>query len=101
LQIGLVAVAGAKSAGVELELKEALLFGLNVTLLSLVFGALALVVSQFTRERRPAAGITGTVLGLSFVLTSAGRTLPNREWIARLSPIYYFELSKPLIPGYG
>jgi ABC-2 type transport system permease protein len=101
LEIGLLAFAGAKSTGVELELDEALLFGLNITLLAFLFGALALVLSQFTRERRPAAGMTGALLGLSVVLTSAGRTVPNGEWIGRLSPLHYFELSKPLIPGYG
>src|SRR5262245_33757339 len=78
LQIGLLAFVGGRSAGVELELKEALLFGLNVALLALVFGAFALVLSQFTRERRPAAGMTGALLGLSLIMTGAGRTLPNR-----------------------
>jgi len=101
LQIGLLAFAGAKTTGLQLELTQALLFGLNIALLAFVFGAIALVLSQFTHERRPAAGMTGALLGLSFVLTSAGRTLPNGEWIGRLSPLYYFELSKPLIPGYG
>ena len=80
---------------------RALLFGLNTTLFALVFGALALVVSQFTRERRPAAGTTGILLGASFVLTSAGRAVTDGEWIGRLSPLYYFELNKPLVPGYA
>ena len=101
LQIGLLAFAGAKTTGLQLEPTQALLFGLNIALLAFVFGAIALVLSQFTRERRTAAGMTGALLGLSFVLTSAGRTLPNGEWIGRLSPLYYFELSKPLIPDYG
>jgi ABC-2 type transport system permease protein len=99
--IGLLAFAGGKGTGVELSMNEALLFGLNIALLAFLFGTLALLLSQFTRERRPAAGMTGALLGLSFVLTSAGRTVPNGEWIGRLSPLYYFELSKPLIPGYG
>src|SRR5260370_13260703 len=29
------------------------------------------------------------------------RVVPNSEWISRLSPIYYYNLSKPLIPGVG
>ena len=45
--------------------------------------------------------MSGALLGLSFVLTGAGRTVPNGEWIAWASPIHYFELSKPLIPTYG
>ena len=29
------------------------------------------------------------------------RVVPNTEWISRLSPIYYYNLSKPLVPSYG
>jgi len=29
------------------------------------------------------------------------RVIPNSEWISRLSPIYYYNLSKPLVPSYG
>jgi ABC-2 type transport system permease protein len=97
--IGALALAGARATHVELDPRRALLFGLNTTLFALVFGALALVVSQFTRERRPAAGATGVLLGASFVLTIAGRAVPDGEWIGRLSPLYYFELNKPLVTG--
>jgi ABC-2 type transport system permease protein len=95
-----LALAGARATHVELEPRGALLFGLNTTLFALVFGALAFVVSQFTQERRPAAGATGILLGASFVLTSAGRSVPNGEWIGRLSPLFYFELNRPLVTGY-
>jgi ABC-2 type transport system permease protein len=27
--------------------------------------------------------------------------VPNSEWISRLSPVYYYNLSKPLVPGHG
>ena len=99
--IAVLALAGARATHVELDPRRALLFGLNTTLFALVFGALALVVSQFTRERRPAAGATGILLGASFVLTIAGRAVPDGEWIGRLSPLYYFELNKPLVTGYA
>jgi ABC-2 type transport system permease protein len=29
------------------------------------------------------------------------RVAANSDWISRLSPIYYYNLSKPLVPGYG
>ena len=45
------------------------------------------------RDRHPA--------GASFVLTSAGRAVPGGAWIGRLSPLYYFELNKPLVTGYA
>jgi ABC-2 type transport system permease protein len=101
LLIGVLAFAGGMLARVDLALSAAVLFGLNIALLASVFGALALLLSQFTQERRPAAGMSGAVLGLSFVLTGAGRTLPNGAWAAWASPIHYFELSKPLIPESG
>jgi ABC-2 type transport system permease protein len=99
--IGVLALAGARATHVELDPSRALLFGLNTTLFALVFSAVALVGSQFTRERRPAAGATGVLLGASFVLTIAGRAVPDGEWIGRLSPLYYFELNKPLVTGYA
>jgi ABC-2 type transport system permease protein len=97
--LAVLAFAGALATHVDLDPRRALLFGLNTTLFALMFGALAFVVSQFTQERRPAAGATGILLGASFVLTSAGRAVPDGEWIGRLSPLYYFELNKPLIIG--
>ena len=95
-----LALAGARATHVDLEPRRAVLFGLNATLFAMVFGALAFVVSQFTQERRPAAGMSGILLGASFALTSVARTVTNGEWIGRLSPLYYFELNKPLVPGY-
>lgn len=44
------------------------LFGLNLALISGVFGSLALLISQFTRERGTAAGITGGLLVVFIVL---------------------------------
>jgi len=99
--IALSAFAGAAATGVDLGAGRAALFGLNTTLFALVFGALALIVSQFTHEARTAAGITGILLGLSFVLTSAGRVLSGGEWIGRLSPLHYFERNKPLVAGHA
>jgi polyether ionophore transport system permease protein len=100
LFIGLLALTGAVLLRIALGADRALLFGLNVSLFAMVFGALAFLVSQFTRERRPAAGITGVLLGGSFVLASAGRVVPGGEWMGRISPLYYFELNKPLVAGH-
>ena len=99
--IALMAFAGGQVAKTGLRLTAALLFGLNAALLAGVFGAIALLASQFTRARRTAAGITGALLGLSVVMTSAGRTVPGGDWIGQLSPLHYFELSKPLVSSYG
>jgi len=101
LAIGVLARAGAFMTGVAIGLRASLLFGLNASLLASVFGAGALLVSQVTGARRTAAGITGVVFGLSMMMTSAGRTIPGGKWIGQLSPVYYFEQSKPLVASVG
>ena len=63
--------------------------------------ALALLISQFTQERRTAAGITGGLLLVCIVLDMVHRVVPDTEWLSRLSPVYYYNLSKPLVPSYG
>ena len=101
LLIGLLAFAGGKKFGGEFGLGDALLFGLNLVLICAVFGSLALLISQFTQERGPAAGWTAGLLLVSIVLDMVHRVVSNSEWISRLSPIYYYNLSKPLVPSYG
>jgi ABC-2 type transport system permease protein len=101
LLIGLLAFAGGKKLGGDFGLGDALLFGLNLALICAVFGGLALLISQFTQERGPAAGWTAGLLLVFIVLDMVHRVVPNSEWISRLSPIYYYNLSKPLIPSYG
>ena len=64
-------------------------------------GALALLLSQFTQDARTAAGITGGLLALAIVVDMIHRVVPDTDWLSRLSPVYYYNLSKPLIPSYG
>src|SRR6202140_4753772 len=99
--IGLLAFAGGKKFGGDFGLGDALLFGLNLALVCAVMGGLALLISQFTEERGPTAGSTAGLLLVFIVLDMVHRVVPNAEWISRLSPIYYYNLSKPLIPSYG
>ncbi|HEX6553054.1 MAG TPA: ABC transporter permease subunit [Ktedonobacteraceae bacterium] len=101
LLIGLLTFAGGKSISADFGLGDALLFGLNVVLISGVFGSLALLLSQFTQERGTASGLTGGLLLVFVVLDMVHRVIPNTEWISRLSPVYYYNLSKPLVPSYG
>jgi ABC-2 type transport system permease protein len=101
LLIGLIAFAGGRQFGADFGLGDALLFGLDLALISAVFGGLALLISQFTEERGSAAGATVGVLLIFIVLDMVHRIAPNTEWISRLSPIYYYNLSKGLIPSYG
>ena len=101
LLIGLVAFAGGKKFGGDFGLGDGLLFGLNLALICALIGGLALLSSQFTQERGPAAGWTAGLLLVFIVLDMVHRVIPNTEWIARLSPVYYYNLSKPLVPSYG
>jgi len=101
LLIGLITFAGGKSFNADYSLSDALLFGLNLTLICGVFGSLALLVSQFTQERSTAAGVTGGLLVVFIVLDMVHRVIPGTEWLSRLSPVYYYNLSKSLVPSYG
>ena len=98
---GVFAYVGGVAFKAEFGLDGALLFGLDVTLICMVLGGVALLISQFTRERGPAAGATGAVLLVFIVVDMVHRVFPDAEWFSRLSPIYYYNLSKPLIPSYG
>ena len=99
--VGLLAFAGTAKASVDFGLGSTLMFGVNVALIASVFGAVGLLVSQFVAERRTAAGITAAVLLIAIVVDMVHRVEPGTEWISRLSPVYYYNLSKPLIPSYG
>src|SRR5579863_7859014 len=99
LLIGLLTFAGGKSTNADLSFANALLIGLNVVLICGVFGSIALFISQFTLERGTASGITGGLLVVFIVLDMVHRVVPNTEWISRLSPVYYYNLSKPLVPA--
>ncbi|HEV2460326.1 MAG TPA: ABC transporter permease subunit, partial [Ktedonobacterales bacterium] len=101
LIIGLLTFAAGARFGADFGLGGALLFGLDLVLICGVFGSIALLMSQFTQERRTAAGITGGLLLVFIVLDMLHRVIPGTEWLSRLSPVYYYNLSKPLIPSYG
>lgn len=101
LLIGLLTFAASSRVGADFGLGNSLLFGLNLALICGVFGSIALFISQFTLERRAASGITGGLLALFIVIDMIHRVIPGTDWISRWSPVYYYNLSKPLIPSYG
>jgi ABC-2 type transport system permease protein len=101
LVIGVIAYLGGVGFKADFSLVDGLLFGLDLALICAVIGGVALLISQFTHERGPAAGATGALLIVFIVVDMVHRVVPNTEWLSRLSPIYYYNLSKPLIPSYG
>jgi ABC-2 type transport system permease protein len=95
--LGLIA-GQARLEGHANEIR-ALLAGLNLSLLAFFFGCLALLFSQFTTSRAVAAGWVSGLLVLSVLLDSVGRLLPG-SWVQYLSPFYYYNLNRPLIPSF-
>ena len=101
LVVGLLAYVGGAKVSSDISLGATVAFGLNLALIAAVFGAIALLVSQFTQERRTASGVTAGILLVAIVVDMVHRVVPNTVWLSQLSPVYYYNLSKPLVPGYG
>ena len=99
--VGMLAYLGGTKFNGEFNLVDGLLFGLNLALICAVFGAISLFVSQFTQERTTAAGVTGALLIVFIAIDMVHRVIPNTDGFSHLSPIYYYFLSKPLVPSYG
>jgi ABC-2 type transport system permease protein len=99
--IGVVTYAGGVKFGADFNLGHGLLFGLDLALVCAVVGGLGLLISQFTLDRGPAAAWTAGLLLVFVVLDMVHRVIPGTEWVSRLSPIYYYNLSKPIVPSHG
>ncbi|HLX59382.1 MAG TPA: ABC transporter permease subunit [Ktedonobacteraceae bacterium] len=94
------AVAGeARLAGGHIDFVRALLTGLNLSLLAFFFSMVALLLSQLTASRSAAAGWASGVLLLAALLDITGR-VASGSWVQYLSPFYYYNLNRPLIPGF-
>jgi len=98
---GVIAYLGGRAFAGDFTLAGGLMWGLDLALICMVFGGVALLISQFTHERGPAAGATGALLVVLIVVDMVHRVIPGTDWFSRLSPIYYYNLSKPLIISYG
>lgn len=94
-------VLGQALARLQVDVWAALLIGLNVSLASFIYGALALFFSQFTRRAGSAAGLAGVYMALDFVVAGVGRSVDGWSGIERVTINFYYELSKPLIASYG
>ncbi len=101
LLTSLLAYAGGLASNAGFSLADALMFGLNLALACGVFGSLALLIGQFTPQARTASGAAGGLLFVAIVLDMLHRIVPGTTWLSALSPVYYFNLSKPLVPSFG
>ena len=100
LLIGLLTMGGMAAANATVLPGNALLYGLDIALAALFFGFLALLLSQFM-SRFAAASWAGGLMVVSFLLDGTGRTIASLSGLQRVSPLFYYQLSKPLIPSYG
>lgn len=101
LLIALGGLVGQITSGIGADVTAALLTGVNAALVALIYGMLAFVLSQLLGRRTAAAGWAGGLLIAGYLLNATGRTITNGEWLRRLTPFYYYDLSKPLITSYG
>ncbi len=83
----------------DIGFDRALLTGLNLGLLAFFFGTLALLISQFTLSRGAAAGSASGLMLLFLFMDITGREVQG-SWIQYLSPFYYYNLNRPLIPTF-
>ncbi|HEU0028453.1 MAG TPA: ABC transporter permease subunit, partial [Ktedonobacterales bacterium] len=100
LLIGLGCIGGEALGGLKVNVVGSLLIGLNTGLTAMVYGMLALLLSQLLTRPAAAAGWAGGYLAFSYLLTAAGRLVNNSDWLLPLSPLYYYDLNKPLITSY-
>ncbi len=92
-------VGGEAGLGGHVDFVAGLLAGLNLILLAFFFGMVALLISQLTASRSAAAGWASALLILFALLEMAGRELSG-SWLPYLSPFYYYNLNRPLLPGF-
>lgn len=98
LLIALGTITGEAKIG-QVDAIRALLNALNLVSFSFFFGMLALLLSQLTLNRGVATGITNGFLLLALLFTVTGREISG-SWLQYLSPFYYYNLNRPLIPGF-
>lgn len=91
---------GAVAGNLDLDSGLAGLVFLNVFLISLFFGTLALAFGQLF-SRKVAAGWAGGLLAVTYFMNTTAEQLPGREGLRYLSPFYYYNLSKPLARSVG
>ena len=81
-------------------------YGAIITLLAggiciFPFFGLGLLFSQFISTSRTASGATSIIVTLLYLINNIADKYSWLTWGKYLSPFYYANLSRPVIPGYG
>jgi ABC-2 type transport system permease protein len=100
LLMALGIIAGEARANAHVDFVRAFLTALNVSGLAFFFAMLTLLISQFTSSRGAAVAWTSGLLVLSVLLDGTGRVVSG-AWVQYLSPFYYYNLNRPLIPTFN
>lgn len=98
--IALGTLAGESQVDMQVNAGRAFLMALNVCLLAFFLAMVALLISQFTSSRGAAAGWASGLMLLAFFLDGTGRVVSG-TWVQYLSPFYYYNLNRPLIPDFN
>jgi len=65
------------------------------------FFGLGVLISQFVGSARTASGITSIITTALYLLGNIADKYSWLTWIKYISPFYYANLSRPVIPGFG
>jgi ABC-2 type transport system permease protein len=102
--IGLGLGAGlalAMLAGGQPDTGGALITGLAAALCAFAGYAVGALVSQLTPSSRAATGIAALAMTGLYLVTNVWERLGPFGLLRYLSPYYYFDFSRALVPGYG
>jgi ABC-2 type transport system permease protein len=80
------ALLGAGAGG-----RGAVLLGAGVAAVGLVFVAIGALMGQVAGTRRAASALTGTAVGVAYVVRMVADTSDDRGWLAWLSPLGWLE----------
>jgi ABC-2 type transport system permease protein len=100
LLMAILILAGMAAAGVSVDPPGAVLAAANAGLAALLFGALAVLLAQFT-SRGAAAGWAAALMAVFFVLDGTGRAVDGASWLRLFSPFSYYDRNIPLVPGHS
>lgn len=80
----------AVAFGVDLGLGHMLAGGVNLVPLTLLYGALALVISAAARQPGLVTGVAGGALVLGYLLDAVGKISPKVDWLAEVTPFRFY-----------
>ena len=91
----------AMAAGGQPDLGGSLVTAAAAGLCALTGYALGLLISQLIVSTRAASGVAAAVITGLYLLTNVWQELGPAGWVRFISPFYYFNTSRALVPGYG